>query len=135
MPNLIQPCRFDISECSGLAIYRSSDWTLSYKISEREGLVDTPVDLSGYTGRASIKHLLTDETPIVEPQVSTNADGTVVVSLGSALTKNIIVPGKTYNDTCTLMYEVILHKEDTNEDFRSLYGEIACIGSCFDAND
>lgn len=135
MPNRIQPCRFDITECSGLAIYRSSDWSLSFKISERNGLVDQPIDLSNYTGKASIKVFLTDETPIVEPTVSTYADGTVVVGLGASLTKNILVPGKTYDDPCTLMYEVILHNEDTDEDFRSIYGSICVIGSCFDGND
>lgn len=135
MPNIIQPCRFDITECSGLAIYRSSQWSLSFKISERNNLQDVPVDLSGYIGRAALKVSLTDETPIAEPTVSTYADGTVVVGLGSALTKNILVPGKTYDDPCTLMYEVILHNTETNEDFRSLYGCIPVIGSVFDAND
>lgn len=135
MSNRIQPCRLDLTRCSGLAIFRSSDWSLSFKISERDNLTDTPIDLTGYTGKASIKYSLTDENPIAEPTVETYADGTVVVGLGSSLTKNILVPGKTFNDPCTLQYEIILHNTETDEDFRTLYGEVEVIGSCFDGND
>lgn len=133
--NKLTPCRLDLTLCNGLAIYRSSDWTLSFKISERENLTDTPIDLSGYTGKANIKKFLTDENPIAQPSVDTYADGTVVVSLPAELTSNLICQGKTYSDPDTFQYEVILTDTDTGENFRTLFGSVEVSPSAFDNND
>lgn len=133
--NRLSPCQLNLTLCNGLAIYRSSDWTLSFKISERENLTDTPIDLSGYTGKANIKKFLTDEEPIAQPSVDTYADGTVVVSLPAELTRNLICQGKTYNDPDTFQYEVILTDESTGENFRTLFGSVEVSPSAFDNND
>ena len=135
MPNRIQPCELYLSRCSGLNIFCASDWTLSFKISERENLTDTPIDLSGYHGLCNIKYSLKDDNPICQPSVDTYADGTVVVSMPASMTKNIVVAGKTYNDVLTLQYEILLIDDVTGEVFRSLWGQVDCIGSTFDATD
>ena len=135
MSNKIQPCKLDLTSCSGLCIFRSSDWTLSYRISTRDNLVDTPIDLSGYTGKCNIKKFLTDETPIAQPSVDCDENGNVVVSLPAELTTNLICVGKTYNEPDIFQYEVILTDGETEENFRSLYGSVEVIPSAFDNND
>lgn len=135
MPNRIQPCELNLNRCNGLAVFVSSDWQLSYRISERENLTDTPIDLSGYHGLCNIKYSLQDDTPICQPSVDTYEDGTVVVSMPASMTKNIIVPGNTYKDSLELQYEVLLVDDSTDECFRSLFGTVECIGSTFDATD
>lgn len=131
----LSPCRLNLTLCNGLAIFRSSDWTLSFKIYERENLTDTPVDLSGYTGKANIKKFLTDENPIAQPSVDTYEDGTVVVSLPAELTANLICQGKTYNEPDIFQYEVILTDSETEESFRTLFGSVEVSPSAFDNND
>lgn len=135
MSNRLIACRLDCTKCNGLAIYRSSQWELAFRISVRENLVDTPMDLSGYTGKCQIKYNLTDDTPIAECSVDTDADGNVVIGLGAEYTKNIICPGKTFNDVLELQYECILIDNETQEVFRTLYGSVEVIPSAFDETD
>ena len=133
--NKISPCRLDLTPQNGLCIYRSSDWTLSYRISEREGLIDTPVDLSGYTARGAIKKFLTDETVMVDISVDCDEEGNVIASLPANLTKNILVRGKDFCDTDTFQYEIQLVNTETGEVFRSLFGDVIVVGSVYDSND
>lgn len=135
MSNKISPVRFDCRQCNGLAIYRSAQWELAFTISERDNLTDTPLDLSGYTGKCQIKYSLTDDTPIAECSVDTYADGTVVIGLGAEYTKNIICPGKTFRDVLELQYECILIDNETDEVFRTLYGTVEVVPSAFDESD
>lgn len=133
--NKISPCRFDLTPQNGLCIYRSADWTLAFKISEREGLVDTPVDLSGYTARGAIKKFLTDETPMVDMDVVCDSEGNVIASLPAELTKNILVRGKNFCETDTFQYEIQLVDTETGEVFRSLFGDVIVVGSVYDSDD
>jgi hypothetical protein len=135
MSNKIVPCKLSLTPQNGLCIYRSADWTLAFKISEREGLVDTPIDLSGYTARGAIKKFLTDETPMVEMSVDCDEEGNIVASLPAELTKNILVKGKNFCDTDTFQYEIQLVDTETGEVFRSLYGDVIVVGSVYDSND
>ena len=135
MANRIQPCRLDLNPQNGLCIYRSSDWLLSFRISTREGLVDTPMDLSSYTARGAIKKFLTDETPMAEMSVDCDSEGNVIASIPANLTKNILVPGKCFEDTDNFMYEIQLIDNETDEVFRSLYGSVIVVGSVYDSND
>lgn len=133
--NKISPCRLDLTPQNQLCIYRSASWSLAYRISEREGLVDTPVDLSGYLARGAIKKFLTDDTPIVEMDVTCDEEGNVLASLPAELTKNIICKGKDFCDTDTFQYEIQLVDTETGEVFRSLFGDIFVVGSVYDSDD
>lgn len=135
MPNRIQACELNLTRCNGLNIFCSSDWLLSYRISERENLQDTPIDLSGFHGLCNIKYSLQDDSPICQPSVDCDSEGNVIVSMPASMTRNIVVPGKTYDDVLILQYEVLLVDDSTGEVFRSLWGTVECIGSTFDATD
>lgn len=133
--NKITPCRLDLTPQNGLCIYRSADWTLAFKISERDGLVDTPIDLSSYSARGAIKKFLTDETPMVDIDVVCDSEGNVIASLPAELTKNILVRGKNFCETDTFQYEIQLVDTETGEVFRSLFGDVIVVGSVYDSDD
>lgn len=135
MSNRITACELNLTRQNGLCIYKSSDWTLAFRISEQNNLTQTPVDLSGFHGYCNIKASLNDDTPVAQPSVDCDENGNVVVSLSAEYTKNFIVPTGCYNDPVDFFYEVLLVDDDTDEHFRSLFGRVSIINSAFDSDD
>ena len=135
MSNRISSCELNLTKQNGLCIYKSSDWTLSFKISEQTNLEQNPIDLSGFHGYCNIKRCLNDETPVAQPSVDCDENGVIVVSLPAEQTKNFIVPCGCYDDPVDFFYEVLLVDDETDEHFRTLFGRVSVINSAFDSND
>ena len=137
MSAVIQPAQVDFCKCNGLAIFKGSFWTVPVVVSSRVNLTDTPIDLTGYTGRCVIKKDLNDANPIAEPdvEISTEQTGLFTISLGSNLSQNIPTTGDRYCEPSVYQYEVRLIDEESHEEYRALYGNVEVIPSAIDSND
>ena len=135
MSNRITACELNLTRQNGLCIYKSSDWSLAFKISEQNNLTQTPIDLSGFHGYCNIKKCLNDDIPVAQPSVDTDSEGNVIVSLPAEQTRNFIVASGNYNDAVDFYYEVLLVDDETDEHFRSLFGRVSVINSAFDSDD
>lgn len=135
MPYNIQPCEVNFTKSNGLGIYQGSSWEVPITVCERNNLVDTPIDLKGYTAKCVIKKNLNDDTPIVTPTVSISEDveGLFTISLSSSLTQNLITKGHCFHDIEPYCYEVRFN--DGTDEHRALYGTVEVVGSCIDNDD
>ena len=137
MSQIIQPAQVDFCKCNGLAIYKGSFWAVPVIVSSRVNLTDTPIDLTGYTGRCVIKKHLNDANPVAEPdvEISTEQTGLFTISLGSNLSQNIPTEGDKYCEPTIYQYEVRLIDSVSQEEYRALYGNIEVIPSAIDSDD
>lgn len=137
MSSLIQPAQVDFTRCNGLSLYKGSFWAVPVVVSTRVNLTDTPVDLTGFTGRCVIKKDLNDANPVAEPDVEISAEqtGLFTISLGSNLSQNIPTTGNKYCDPSIYQYEVRLIDGVSHEEYRALYGIIEVIPSAIDSDD
>lgn len=122
--NQISPATINLTICNGLGIYQGAYWEIPVTVSERDKLIDTPIDLTGYTGRCTIKKCASDDEPIATPDVTITdpESGVFVISLSSNLTKNLIKRGCTHKDITTYQYDVYLDKD--GESYRALQGYV-----------
>ena len=125
MSAAITPATKDFTLANGLAIYKGSEWEITISIAEMESLVKTPFDLTGYTGKCSIKVNAGDDAPIAEPVVTIldATNGQFKISLSSALTENIPTTGKTYNKVSQFQYDIYLTDANGNS-YRALQGMV-----------
>lgn len=124
MATEIMPCYFNMTMCNGLAIYTGADWYAEFRIFNREKLVDTPIDLTGYTGRCSIKKHAGDDEAIATPTVTIEdgPNGIYSLSLTAEQTGKFITHGRDCKDVTDLVYDVYLDREGSS--FRALMGSI-----------
>ena len=138
MSSLISPVKIDLTTNNGLCIYAGSFWSLPVTIVSRENLVDTPVDLSGYTGKAVIKRNINDDTPVAVPtvEISQTNVGQFVVSLSSELSQNIpTVAVDSFADYSEYFYEVRFTDNLSGEEYRAMYGTVQVIAAVIDSDD
>ena len=125
MPATITPAAKDFTMDNGLAIYKGSEWEITVSISEMANLVKTPFDLTGFTGKCSIKEKAGDDVPLAEPTVTIfdATNGSFKLYLGSELTANIPTTGKTFNQVSRYQYDVYLIDAEDNA-YRALQGMV-----------
>lgn len=132
----ISPANKDFTLGNGLAIYKGSEWTITVGVSEQDCLERTPFDLTGYTGKCSIKENAGDDVPLAEPIITiTDAtNGLFTMSLAGDLTANIPTRGKTFNQVSKYQYDVYLIDSDENS-YRALQGMVEVSPSVTEEDD
>ena len=132
----ITPASKDFTLANGLAIYKGSEWAITISVAEQDCLERTPFDLTGYTGKCSIKEKAGDDVPLAEPVVTINdaVNGTFTISLSSDLTANIPTNGKTYNQVSKYQYDIYLIDGDSNS-YRALQGMVEVSPSVTEEDD
>lgn len=123
MSTKISPATLNLTVCNGLAIYQGSDWNLSVSVAERNNLVDTAVDLTGYTGVFTIRENANSASALLEADViiSEPESGAFELYISDQLTANIPTSGKTHKDVSTYQYDVYLIDSEDNS-YRALQG-------------
>ena len=132
----ITPASKDFTLGNGLAIYKGSEWFITISIAEQDCLERTPFDLTGYTGKCSIKEKAGDDVPLAEPTVTIDdaTNGVFTISLDSSLTANIPTNGKTYNQVSKYQYDIYLTDGDGNS-YRALQGAVEVSPSVTEEDD
>lgn len=125
MSTVITPATKDFTLANGLAIYKGSEWEIQISVAEMDCLVKTPVDLTGFTGKCTIKEKAGDDVPLAEPTVTITypLEGAFRISLSSELTANIPTTGKAYNQVSKYQYDIVLTDDDDNS-YRALQGMV-----------
>lgn len=121
MLNLI-PATINFTREDGLAIYRGSDWTIYINISDRDRCKNTPVDITGFIGKGSLKVSADDENVIMDiiVTVENGEEGLFSLFIDAADTLRIPADGSTHNKVTRYQYDVYLDKE--GETYRVLQG-------------
>lgn len=85
-----------------------------------------PIDLTGYTGRSSIKLKMSDANPVADFIITINPlIGKVTVKLPHDALNHIAVKGNKFNDYVEAVYDIILEKSNEDpEPIRLLNGTI-----------
>lgn len=122
MPNLIEPATVNFTRGNGLAISQNAQWIVPISVFNRDNLVDTPIDLTGYTGRMDVKERADYEEVLFSPEVQINGN-TFTLFLDSEKSANIVIQGDNPVDTKTYVYTVDLKDSDGNV-YRALQGDI-----------
>lgn len=137
MSNLISPAQVNMNRCNGLALYLGSYWSVPVSVVSRENGVDTPVDLTGYVGSCAIKKRVDDDTAIWSPEVVIDSEdpSKFTVSLSSDQSLNFSYKAESFKDSIVLYYEVKFRDEVSNEEYRSIYGDLECIPAVIDNDD
>lgn len=117
----------DMLLCNGLGIRRKSTWQVYFVINYLldDGITKQPLDLTGFTGYASIKTKAGVETVIASPHVVIEQPtrGLIKLYMSDEETGDIPAPGDRYWKTTQYQYDVVLENED-GEAFRVLEGAI-----------
>lgn len=137
MSNIISPAQVNMTKCNGLALFLGSYWSVPVSVVNRENGVDTPVDLSGYTGTCAIKYRVDDDTPIWTPEVTISEDdhSMFIISLSSDQSLNFSYKAESFADIITLYYEVKLKDSISNEEYRAIYGDLEAVPAVIDNDD
>lgn len=133
---MITPATKDFTLDNGLAIYKGSEWEIQISVSEMDCLVKTPVDLTGFTGKCSIKEKAGDDVPLAEPEVTITypEEGSFRISLSSELTSNIPTTGKTHSQVSKYQYDIYLI-DSNNTAYRALQGMVEVSPSVTEEDD
>lgn len=136
MSALITPANKDFTMSNGLAIYKGSEWEIKIGILEQECLERTPFNLTGYTGKCSIKEKAGDDVPLAEPVVTiTDAvNGVFTINLSSTQTANIPTTGKAFNQVSKYQYDIYLTDSNDNS-YRALQGMVEVSPSVTEEDD
>ena len=136
MSALITPANKDFTMSNGLAIYKGSEWEIMIGILEQECLERTPFNLTGYTGKCSIKEKAGDDVPLAEPVVTiTDAvNGVFTINLSSTQTANIPTTGKAFNQVSKYQYDIYLTDSNDNS-YRALQGMVEVSPSVTEEDD
>lgn len=136
--NRLAPANINFTLQNGLGIYQGSDWYVGVTVTQKDcpNEQETPFDLTGYTGKCSIKRNAGDEDPIVEPTVTIlDAEkGEFSLSLTSEITATIPTTGKAYFETTLYQYDVYFVDENENY-FRAMEGYVSVSPTVTDNND
>ena len=122
MPNIIEPCTCNFTRASGLAVYQNAVWTVPVTVWDRENLIDSPIDLAGYTGRMDVKERADYEEVLFSPEVQISGNK-FTLFLDSDKSSNIIITGDDAKDVQTYVYTVDLTDPDGNT-YRAMQGNI-----------
>lgn len=136
--NRLAPANINFTLQNGLGIYQGSDWYVGVSVTQKDcpAGAEVPFDLTGYTGKCSIKENAGDEDPIAEPVVTIiNAElGEFSLSLSSEITATIPTTGKAYFETSLYQYD--LYFVDGNDNyFRAMEGYVSVSPTVTDSND
>lgn len=126
MSSYLPTASINFTLANGLGIYQGSEWSIPISITNRdESGEETPVDLTGYTGKCSIKKEANFDLPILNPEVDiyNPTNGRLMLRLTSMETEISSITGKTYNDVTTLQYDVFLDSS-SGESSRILQGYV-----------
>lgn len=131
----ITPATINFTLGNGLAIYQGATWNVDVRLFNRDNLEDTPFDLTGFTGKCSIKKCAGDDAAIAMPEVKViNAeDGTFELSLAADQTAKFICNGCTSRDVATFVYDVYLMKG--SESYRAMMGNVEVSPSVYESDD
>lgn len=135
----LAPANISFTQTNGLGILQNSVWQVFITVTEKtcdNATSEVPFDLTGYTGKCSIKVNAGDEDPIAEPLVTIiDAEkGEFSLSLTSAETAEIPTTGKAYFETTLYQYD--LYFIDGNDNyFRALEGYVSVSPTVTDSND
>lgn len=138
---MITPATVNFTLCNGLAIYKGADWVVPVSVCERtvsEGnIVDTPIDLTGYTGSAAIKRHTGDDEAAAIPtvEITDAVNGEFQISLSAAETSAIVVKGGDWRDVATFQYDVYLTETASGSVYRALQGYVEISPSVLDEDD
>lgn len=141
MSQIITPATVNFLLCNGLAIYKGADWVVPVTVSDRnvtEGkIVDTPIDLTGLTGRCAIKKRAGDDAAVAIPtvEITDPVQGQFLISLSAEETASLIVKGKDWRDVTEYTYDLYLDDASTGVSYRALQGIVEISPSVVDGND
>ena len=136
--NRLAPAAINFTLQNGLGILQGSDWYVAVSVSQKncDSSSEVPFDLTGYSGKCTIKVNAGDEDPIAEPTVTITdpEKGDFALSLTSAETAVIPTTGKAYFETSLYQYD--LYFIDSNENyFRAMEGYVSVSPTVTDSND
>lgn len=136
--NTLAPANISFTQSNGLGILQNSVWQVFITVTQKNcgNDAEVPFDLTGYTGKCSIKVNAGDEDPIAEPLVTiTDAEkGEFSLSLTSAQTAEIPATGKAYFETTLYQYDLYFIDQNDNY-FRALEGYVSVSPTVTDSND
>lgn len=137
MSTLIKPCTLNLTICSGLGIYQSSEWNMHARLTERVNGTSTPIDISDFDGECTIKKYAGDDLPIVSPTVTITdgPNGEFNLSLTAEETALILSKGRTYKDVGVFQYDCVFISKTNGERFRVLQGCVEVSPAVTDLND
>jgi len=137
MKAIISPVQVNLTKANGLALYQGSAWSLPVSVVSRENGIDTPTDLSGYTGSCTIKRRVDDDTPIWTPTVTIDNEdhSKFVVFLSSDQSQNFEISAESFADSLIAYYEVRMKDTISGEEYRAIYGDLEIIPSAQDEDD
>lgn len=112
-----------LKDC-GLGINKAADWRVSVSLFTRTNGVDTPIDLTGYTGRSSMKANATDTTATATISVAIEGENHNIITLSMDSTATALIPttGRKAGEVTRYQYDVLLTKGA--EQYRVLAGGI-----------
>lgn len=122
MPNIIEPVNCNFTKGNGLAIYQNAVWSVPVSVWTRENLVDTPFDLTGYTGVMEVKEKADYDSTLFSPEVIIEGN-VITLYLSSEKSKNIVIEGENAQDTKTWVYTVDLTDAEGTV-YRALQGNV-----------
>lgn len=122
MPNIIEPVNCNFTRGNGLAIYQNAVWSVPVSVWTRDNLVDTPFDLSGYTGKMEVKEKADYDATLFSPEVILEGN-VITLYLSSEKSKNIVIEGDNAQDTKTWVYTVDL-TDPEGIVYRALQGNV-----------
>lgn len=135
----LSPATLNCTLCNALGIYAGSEWSLPVQVCERtvsEGhITDTPIDLTGLTGRASIKTYAGADQAVAIPtvEITDAVNGRILISLSAEETSAIVTRGNTWKDVTVFQWDCYL--DDDTESFRILQGSIEVSPKVTDGDD
>lgn len=136
--NRLAPANMNFTLQNGLGILQGSDWYIYTTVTQKdcESSEETPFDLTGYTGKCSIKVNAGDDTPIAEPVVTIEdaENGEFSLTLTSDVTADIPTTGKSYFETSLYQYDLYFIDGDGNY-FRALQGYVSVSPTVTDSDD
>lgn len=121
MLNLI-PATINFTREDGLAIYRGSDWIVYINVADKEACEFSPIDITGFTGKGSLKVSAEDDVSVMDitVKVEDGLQGLFSLSIDSVDTLKIPAEGSNHNKVTKYQYDVYLEKGE--EVYRVLQG-------------
>lgn len=121
----IMPATINFKRIDGNEILQGSDWYIEMTLVDRVAGVDTPINLTGYTGTCQIREDATSETTVAEPTITIldGAGGSFSISLSEIETAAIPTTGLTHKEVTRYQYEVQLD-DGAGGIYRALQGYV-----------
>lgn len=121
----ITPATINFKQIDGNEILQGSDWYIEMTLVDRVAGVDTPINLTGYTGTCQIRESATSEIAVAEPTITIldGPGGTFSISLSETETATIETTGQTFKNVTRYQYEVQLN-DGQGGVYRALQGYV-----------